>query len=47
MDRSYFNPKENPSGTLDLNLSQPDGNHDYIEINLELLSTNSKDYYFI
>jgi hypothetical protein len=46
LDRAYFNPKENPSGTLDMNLSQPDGNYDYIEIHLELLSTNSKDYYF-
>ena len=38
-------PKEYPSGVLDLSLVKPNGNYDYLEITVELISTNSKDYY--
>ena len=45
METALINPKENPSGTLDLNLEFPNGRFDYIDIDLELLSTTSNDYY--
>ena len=40
-------PKENPSGILDLGLTEPNGNYDYFEITIDLLNTDSnRDYYF-
>ena len=34
-----------PSGELEFNLKEPNGNYDYLEIRVELLSTDSKDYF--